>query len=205
MIIGIIDYGMGNLLSVQNAIEYIGQKVKIISNPAEIKSVDKLILPGVGAFDDCVQNLKSNGFIESLNEEVLINKVPILGICLGMQVMALSSEEGSLGSNGLGWFDAQIVKIQPSDNTFRIPHVGWSTLKTTSNSIFKAIPKENADFYFVHSYYMSCKNQDDVIATFEHGGEFTAAVHKENIYGMQFHPEKSQTYGLQILENFISI
>lgn len=205
MIIGIIDYGMGNLLSVQNAVEYIGQKVKIITNPAEIKSVDKLILPGVGAFDDCVQNLKSNGFIESLNEEVLINKVPILGICLGMQVMALSSEEGRLQSNGLGWFDAQIVKIQPSDNTFRIPHVGWSTLKTSSNSIFKAIPKENADFYFVHSYYMSCKNQDDVIATFEHGGEFTAAVHKENIYGMQFHPEKSQTYGLQILENFISI
>lgn len=205
MIVGIIDYGMGNLLSVQNAVEYIGQKVKIITNPTEIKSVDKLILPGVGAFDDCVLNLKSNGFIESLNEEVLINKVPILGICLGMQVMALSSEEGSLGSNGLGWFDAQIVKIQPSDNTFRIPHVGWSTLKTSSNSIFKAIPKENADFYFVHSYYMSCKNQDDVIATFEHGGEFTAAVHKENIYGMQFHPEKSQTYGLQILENFISI
>ena len=199
--IGIIDYGMGNLLSVKNAVEYLGFDTILISSPEEIISCDKLILPGVGAFPHCMRNLQEKGFINQLNEEVLVKKKPIMGICLGMQVMASFGDEVTR-TKGLGWFDAEVVLMHPSDPKCRIPHVGWSETECQSGFLFKGI-KGTPEFYFVHSYYMKCANEKDVAATFDHGGKFIAVVMKENIIGCQFHPEKSQEHGLIVLQNFI--
>lgn len=200
--IGIIDYGMGNLLSVKNAVEYLGFDAEIVSTPSELAHYKKLILPGVGAFPDCIKNIKENGFIQELNNQVLDNKKPILGICLGMQVMAKLGKEGGV-TEGLGWFDAEVELIIPNSDMCRIPHVGWSETTCVKHHLFDGI-KGTPEFYFVHSYYMKAENPKDVIATFDHGGIFTAAVAKNNIVGCQFHPEKSQEHGLIVLNNFIT-
>ena len=200
--IGIIDYGMGNILSVKNALESLGAEVKICQNPKEIEKTEKLVLPGVGSFGDCIKNLTQKDFVNALQKSVIIKKKQILGICLGMQVMAKKSYEGG-DFDGLGWFDAEVEKIKPSDSSLRIPHVGWNNLKYSKETfIFKNLP-ESFDTYFVHSYYMNCKNKEEVVATFEYGGNFTAAIQKDNIVAMQFHPEKSQDYGMTILDNFL--
>ncbi len=200
--IGIIDYGMGNLLSVKNAVEYLGFEVEIVSSPSDLDKFNKLILPGVGAFPDCIKNIRKNGFIEELNNQVLGKRKPILGICLGMQVMGKTGSEGGL-TDGLGWFDSTIDHIITNSDLCRIPHVGWSETTCSNHPLFENI-KTIPEFYFVHSYYMNVKNQNDVIATFDHGGVFTAAVAKNNIMGCQFHPEKSQEHGLIVLNNFIT-
>jgi glutamine amidotransferase len=200
-VIGIIDYGMGNLLSVKSAVEYLGFDAELISSPEQIASHEKLILPGVGAFPDCIKNIAEKGFLKELSKEVLENKKPILGICLGMQVMASLGHEGGK-TNGLGWFDSEVELIVPDNEKCRVPHVGWSETTCTSHKLFEGI-KGTPEFYFVHSYHMKCKNANDVIATFNHGGTFTAAVAKNNIIGCQFHPEKSQEHGLIVLSNFI--
>lgn len=200
--IGIIDYGMGNLLSVKNAVEYLGFDAEIVNKPSELAHYKKLILPGVGAFPDCIKNIKENGFIQELNNQVLINKKPILGICLGMQVMAKLGKEGGV-TEGLGWFDAEVELIIPNSDMCRIPHVGWSETTCVKHQVFDGI-KGTPEFYFVHSYHMKVENPEDVIATFDHGGIFTAAVAKNNIVGCQFHPEKSQEHGLIVLNNFIT-
>ena len=193
---------MGNLLSVKNAVEYLGFDAVIVNTPSELAHYKKLILPGVGAFPDCIKNIKENGFIQELNNQVLVNKKPILGICLGMQVMAKTGTEGG-ATEGLGWFDAEVELIIPNSNTCRIPHVGWSETTCVNHQIFDGI-KGIPEFYFVHSYHMKVQNHQDVIATFDHGGIFTAAVAKNNIVGCQFHPEKSQEHGLIVLNNFIT-
>jgi glutamine amidotransferase len=201
-VIGIIDYGMGNILSVKNALEMIGAEVKICHNPQDVTDVKKLVLPGVGAFRDCIDNLRRKKFVEVLEDQVIKKGKPILGICLGMQVMAKKSYEGG-EYNGLGWFDAEVVRLKPNDSSLRIPHVGWNNIEFKKNNyLFRNIP-ESPDFYFVHSYFMECKVPDDVIATCDYGGIFTASIQKSNIVATQFHPEKSQDFGLTVLQNFL--
>ena len=200
--IGIIDYGMGNLLSVYNAIEMCGANVKIINYPEELTKVDKIVLPGVGAFANCIKNLNEKGFINALESEVRSYNKPILGICLGMQVMARKSYEyGEI--EGLGWIDAEIIKIDSSSTSIKVPHVGWNGINLCKKSkLLKEIPN-NSDVYFVHSYYMDCKDKTDVAATCDYGTKITAAIERDNLYATQFHPEKSQSLGLKVLENFI--
>lgn len=192
---------MGNLRSVQKAFEKIGCDA-IISNDKEIiLDADKLVLPGVGAFKDGMKYLEELNLIETLNKKVLEDKTPILGICLGMQLLANKSYENG-ETLGLGWIDAEVVKFTFDTQNLKIPHVGWNDIsfKNNSNNLFSNIDNHK-DFYFVHSYYFKSK-EDVSIATTDYGFEFTSAIAKNNIFATQFHPEKSQTDGLQILKNF---
>lgn len=202
--IGIVDYGAGNLLSVHSALEELGFDASICSNPAQLDQFERVILPGVGAFSACMENLNRTGFKDALNEFVLQKQRPILGICLGMQAMARKSYE--FGEHeGLGWFDAEIVRLQPADPALRVPQIGWNSLQYARPCpLFKNV-KEGADVYFVHSYHMHCVNAEDVAAICDYGMHVTAAVSKDNIFATQFHPEKSQEFGLKILENFATL
>ena len=203
--IGIIDYGMGNLLSVANAVEMNGFEADIVDDANSLHKYDKFILPGVGAFKDCIENLHKKQFVKSLNTQVIEKEKPILGICLGMQVMAkIGFERGC--HEGLGWFDAEVVKLSPNDDELKVPHIGWSSIDhDDENTLFVKLPSL-VQVYFVHSYFMRCKNKENVIAAYEYGQEsVTAAVNKGNIFATQFHPEKSQDIGLQILNNFLSL
>ncbi len=204
-VIGIIDYGMGNLLSVYHAVNAVGAHAKICQNPEDLNAVDHIILPGVGAFSQCIRTLHEKGFVEALNESVIQKGKVILGICLGMQVMARTSHEGG-NHTGLGWFDAEVVKLAPSEKALRVPHVGWNKVTYTKDSrLFSGVSTSVADFYFVHSYHMKCAMQDDVLATCNYGEDITVAVKKDNIFAVQFHPEKSQDIGLKVIENFIKL
>lgn len=201
--IGIVDYGMGNLQSVKNALDYLGEDCMICSEPAQLDEVEKIILPGVGAFPDCMKNLHATGFVNALNRSVLEQKKPIMGICLGMQVMATTGHE--MGETpGLGWFDAEVILMNPDDPGIKIPNVGWENISHRSDSHLLSNFRTNPDFYFVHSYYMNCKNEEDM-ASWYHLGELkvTASVHKDHIFGTQFHPEKSSDFGREVLLNFI--
>lgn len=194
----IIDYGMGNLRSVQKAFEHVGHDALISRNQDDIRNASKIILPGVGAFKDAMHNLHSLGLIDLLNEEILEKKKPFLGICLGMQLIATKSYEFG-ETQGLGWIDAQVVPFPSTE--LKTPHVGWNGVQYANASpLFENIP-DNSDFYFVHSYYFDA---DRTYATgiCDYGTEFIASVQKENIYATQFHPEKSQIHGLKIIENF---
>lgn len=200
--IGIVDYGMGNLLSVYNAFDYLGADIKICKNPEELMDVTRIVIPGVGAFKDCIDRIVDSGFKEALDEQVLQKGKPILGICLGMQVMATKGLEGS-ENDGLRWVDATVVKLAPNDLRLRVPNIGWNDIRfDPSVFLFKGLPK-NADFYHVHSYFMDATDSKDVVATYEYGQTVTAAILKDNIFATQFHPEKSQDHGLKILENFM--
>lgn len=200
--IGIVNYGMGNLLSVYNAMDYLGAQTMICEHPEDLSKVDRIIIPGVGAFRDCINKINLSGFREALDEEVLIKGKPTLGICLGMQVMATKGTEGG-DYEGLGWFDAIVVKLSPGVATMRVPNIGWNdVLYDEKVALFKGLPKK-VDFYLVHSYYMRANNNSDIVATYDYNEKVTAAVLKDNIFATQFHPEKSQDHGLKILENFI--
>ena len=202
LMVGIVDYGMGNLLSVRNALESVGAEVTICGKPEDLGKADRIVLPGVGAFRDCMVNLREKGFIEALEEGVLRLGKPILGICLGMQAMAQKSFEGGQYT-GLGWLDAEVIRLQPNDPNLRVPHVGWNEADYRSGSpLFSGLPAL-PEFYFVHSYFMKCSDAEEVEATCDYGGAVTAAVRKGNIFATQFHPEKSQDYGLRFLENFM--
>ena len=201
--IGIVDYGMGNLLSVYNAFEYLGSPVMICKQPEDLKGVERIIIPGVGAFKDCISKINSTGFAEALQEEVVKKGKPTMGICLGMQVMGTRSFEGGEFA-GLGWFDADVVRLNPTDLTLRVPNIGWNTVSYKNDlHLFKGLPRA-PDFYLVHSYYVKANNIQDVVATYDYTFEVTASILKDNIFATQFHPEKSQDYGLQILDNFIN-
>ena len=199
----IVDYGMGNLVSVLKALKRLNTDVIISSKHDDIKMANKLILPGVGHFRNGITRLTDLGLIDLLNKRVLHEKIPILGICLGMQLFTEYSEEGD--SYGLGWFNAQTVKFSFNHNQkqYRIPHMGWNSLKVQDgDGILKGVGDENF-FYFVHSYYVKCRNRDEVLSMTNYGVEFDSTIQRDNIVGMQFHPEKSHSCGLKLLRNFV--
>lgn len=201
--IAIIDYGMGNKHSVYNALQYIGVEALITRDSDEIKKAERIILPGVGAFGAAMDNLQHYGLIDTLHEEVKIKGKPFLGICLGMQLLAEKGTEKGL-FRGLGWIDGEVIKLQPEDRRFKLPHVGWNDINIVNEvPLFKGLKKERA-FYFVHSYAMQLADKNDLAATSNYGVDFTAAVIKDNIFATQFHPEKSQKNGLTVLENFVN-
>lgn len=198
----IVDYGMGNVASIANMMKYVGVTVQISSDFSIISKADKLILPGVGAFDHGMKNLHQKDLLSILNESVIERKVPTLGICLGMQLMTQRSEEGLLP--GLGWIDAETIKFKFSceQNKLKIPHMGWNNVKVCKNTrLFKNSDLEQR-FYFVHSYHVVCKNTGDILAKTFHGYEFVSAIEYDNIVGVQFHPEKSHKFGMNFLRNW---
>lgn len=194
---------MGNLRSVQKAFERIGVSVKISNNPDEILKAEKLVLPGVGHFEQGVKNLKDRGLFTVLNEGVLKNKIPIIGICLGMQLMTDFSEEGNC--DGFGWIKGKTRKFSFQGNGLKIPHMGWNNLTISKpNSLYEGITSDNF-FYFVHSYYVSCDVESNILAETNYGNKFVSSFQKENIFGCQFHPEKSHDAGLKVLSNFVKL
>ncbi len=202
--IGIIDYGSGNIQAIQNIYKRLKIKTLIINKAEDVSSVTKIILPGVGAFDEAIGMLEKSGMRASLDEAVLKKKIPVMGICVGMQIMADESEEGSL--KGLGWisgsvkrFDINQINIVP-----KLPHLGWNNISFSENSIFNGIDKKTG-FYFLHSYFFKAKMQENVIATSFYHHDFHCAVNKNNIFGFQFHPEKSHSNGIKLFKNFSAI
>ena len=199
--IALIDYGMGNLLSVSKALEYVGGNVRLARTPAEAQGASGLVLPGVGAFGDGMAHLKETGFIPFLREKA-VSGIPFFGICLGMQMLMDSSEE-SPGVQGLSIIPGKVLRF--TENGLKIPQIGWNSIIPDAGSPFlRGIPKD-AFFYFVHSYYVCPENPADTAAVCHYMIDFTAAVNRGNIFATQFHPEKSQTCGLTILKNFVEI
>ncbi len=200
----IIDYGMGNLRSVLKKIERLYPSVCISSDVEEIQKAQKLVLPGVGHFANGVRKLKDSGIWDVLHQKVLEEQTPILGICLGMQLMARFSEEGN--AEGLGWFEAEVVHFKVSDKrTYKVPHMGWNTILPTRGSPLLSQIGPEAMFYFVHSYHMRCFDEKDSLTTTDYDYRFTSTIQKNNIYGTQFHPEKSHDWGEQLIRNFIEL
>jgi len=200
----IIDYGMGNVQSVRKAVERVGGTARITSNGDEIRTAEHLILPGVGYFSKAMQLLNRLDLIGPLTEAVNRHGIPILGICLGMQLFAAHSEEGDCP--GLGWIEAEIVHFTPQDVTpYKIPHVGWNMITPAGDTFLLSGVKPEDSYYFVHSYYMNCHRQQDILATTDYGISFVSLVNRNNIYGAQFHPEKSHSAGLKIINNFLHI
>ncbi len=198
----ILDYNVGNVSSIQNMIKRVGGQSKISADPKDIATASALILPGVGAFENGVQKLKASGLVDILQEQVLHKKKPVLGICLGMQLMTEGSEEGP--SKGLGWIKGQTRRFD-LDAGLKVPHMGWNQLQSTRPTALLEGLNELSRFYFVHSYYVDCLNTTDVAAKTEYGKIFTSVVERENIMGVQFHPEKSHRFGMTILSNFMRI
>ncbi len=201
--IGIVDYGLGNLTSVAGAVERLGYEPRITADPAELAAADKLILPGVGAFGDGMRKLQERGLVEPLSRLVLEDRKPILGICLGCQLMTRESEEFGR-HKGLGWLAARTVRLAPADPALRVPHVGWNDLLQRRPCVlFENVP-EDAVFYYVHSYYVAAENREEVAGECDYAGRFASVLHRDNIYATQFHPEKSQRHGLTLLGNFLA-
>lgn len=203
MSIVIIDSGVGNLESIRNMLKKAGYKALVSNHPEEIEQASKIILPGVGHFDAGMNNLKRHDLIPVLDKKARIEKVPVLGICLGMQLMAAGSEEGK--EAGLAWIPGKVVRFQFEDKARKIPHMGWSSVKLEKDSPLTNGLGEDPRFYFVHSYFFSCENAGDVLMTTEYGYRFTSAIQHENLMAVQFHPEKSHHFGLKLLSNFAAL
>ena len=209
MLVGIIDYGSGNIRSVFKSFEKAASllsseiQIKIIKNANELKKIEKIVLPGVGAFADCMEGLKKRpGLIEMLNLKVLKENKPFLGICVGMQLLANSSSEYG-HTEGLSWLEGKVDNIKAVTKEIKIPHMGWNSLIFYQNSPLLNNIKKGEDFYFVHSYQFDVKENNFVLATTNYGTDITAIVLKNNILGTQFHPEKSQKAGIQFIKNFL--
>jgi imidazole glycerol-phosphate synthase subunit HisH len=203
--ITIIDYGLGNVLAFVNVYNRLNIPVRVAKSAADLAAATKLILPGVGSFDHAMEQLDRSGMRESIDRLVVQERVPVLGICVGMQMLAKSSDEGQRA--GLGWIDGTVRKFDLSgmpQGTY-LPHMGWNDVKpTTAGGLFKGLEHE-ARFYFLHSYYFECRQQADVLAQTDYGPEFSCAVRRDNVYGVQFHPEKSHHFGSQLLSNFAEV
>lgn len=199
----IIDYGMGNLQSVAKVFTRLGINAIVSSDKKDIQKAEKLILPGVGFYAYGIKNLKKLNLLPTLNQKVLKDKTPILGICLGMQLFTSWGEEGD--AKGLSWIKGKTIRfIFPKEKSgLKIPHMGWNSLEVVKDSPLLAKIPQEASFYFVHSYYVVCEDKKDILATTDYGLPFTSMVQRGNIYGVQFHPEKSHRSGLTILKNFV--
>lgn len=203
--ITLIDYGVGNINAFVNVYKRVDVPVKIAKTKEDLIGAQKLILPGVGHFDHAMTQLNNSGMRDTLDKMVLLDKIPVIGICVGMQMMANNSDEGTL--EGLKWIDASVRKFDESkiNQVTRLPHMGWNDVKPVKDiPLFNGLEKD-AIFYFLHTYYFECNNPNDVMAVTEYGGEFASAAHHENKYGIQFHPEKSHSYGETLLHNFAKL
>ncbi|HRK02778.1 MAG TPA: imidazole glycerol phosphate synthase subunit HisH, partial [Oligoflexia bacterium] len=203
----IIDYGVGNLGSIQNMLQRVGVRSLVSSNSEEIHGAQRLIFPGVGAFDHGIKNLRARGLEPVLKEAVLSKRIPILGICVGMQLLANGSDEGA--EAGLGWIPGRVVKFSKVDPNMKIPHMGWNRVEPKSDlCLFRGLDSpefEDPRFYFVHSYYFRCERPNDILGTTEYYVPFVSAIRHENIWGVQFHPEKSHKFGMKLFRNFIEV
>ncbi len=202
--IAIIDYGMGNLRSIANMLDHIGAPAVITGDVDRIASAERLILPGVGAFGAGMRSIEERGLREILDQRVLKDRVPVLGICLGMQLMGRSSAEG--GAKGLGWLDAESRRFAFDERPdLKIPHMGWNLVDVAKPSSLFEDGALEPRFYFVHSYHFVCAEESDVLCTTHHGYDFTSAVERDNIQGVQFHPEKSHRFGMRLLAGFAGL
>ena len=203
--IAIIDYGLGNILAFVNTFKRLNIPVAVAENTGALTKATGLILPGVGAFDHAMELLQASGMRHTLDKLVLERKMPILGICVGMQILADSSEEGT--RPGLGWIPGRVCAFKPELQAagLPMPHMGWNDVHSVKNQrLFKGL-ETDARFYFLHSYFFECKKQENVAAVADYGMNFSCAVHSENVYGVQFHPEKSHQWGIQLLKNFAEV
>lgn len=200
--ISVLNYGLGNLGSIMNMLKHVRIPAKLISTPSEIYEASSILLPGVGSFDAGMKTLQDRNLIPALNEIALIKRIPVLGICLGAQLLMDSSEEGT--EKGLGWIKGNVLhftgKSEFVSRSLRVPHMGWSPIES-KNALFRNMD-EDMRFYFVHSYYLNPAIEEDVLCTAQYGGKFVAGVHKNNVTGVQFHPEKSHQYGMQFFKNY---
>jgi glutamine amidotransferase len=208
MNVTIVDYNSGNISSVINSFKEVAkEKIKIVvsSNLNKIKSSDKIVLPGQGSFKSCIDSLNSiDGLVDTLNEITIINKKPLLGICVGFQMFADVGYE-EIETQGLGWISGEVLKIDNQDGKFKLPHIGWNELNIVKDSqIFKDI-KNKSHMYFVHSYEFIPKDKNVISATTDYSSSIVCSVEKENIFGTQFHPEKSDKEGLKIIDNFLNL
>ena len=203
--IAIIDYGLGNVKAFANVYKKLNIPAIIAQHVKELKDVSKVILPGVGSFDSAMQKLEKSGMRQFLDEIVLYHHKPVLGICVGMQILAHSSEEGSLP--GLGWIDGEVRKFKPSSESYPIPvpHMGWNDIRIINQNGLLDGLDNNSRFYFLHSYFFHCRREEDILALTDYGGQFASIVNFANISGVQFHPEKSHQWGIRLLENFARV
>jgi glutamine amidotransferase len=201
--IAVIDYDVGNLAAVANMFKRLGVNCEITSDPDRVRQAARIVLPGNGAFDACMRGLHASGLVPLLEERVLVHKIPLLGICVGAQMLGRGSEEGS--EKGLGWIDMEVKRF-PEIPGLLIPHMGWCSVARPSSAVplLESIDPD-ARFYFVHSYFMQVAKSEQVLLKAHYGIEFTAAVQVENIVGVQFHPEKSHRYGKQLLSQFAGV
>ena len=203
--ITIIDYGVGNVLAFQNVFKRLSIPSKIAKCENDLMGSSKLILPGVGHFDYTMSQLNNSGMRDRLDELVLKEKIPVIGICVGMQMMAKKSDEGTL--DGLCWIDANVKKFDEAtiNHHTKLPHIGWNDVKPNENHpLFKGL-EQQAIFYFLHSYYFKCSNEENSISKTDYGINFSSSIQHDNIYGIQFHPEKSHSYGERLLKNFANL
>ncbi|PWR70100.1 imidazole glycerol phosphate synthase subunit HisH [Methanospirillum stamsii] len=200
----IIDIGMGNIGSILNMIKYLNFTANISRNKEDILSAEKIILPGVGSFDNAMKRLHEYDLISALNEQVIHKRKPILGICLGIQLFARKSEEGK--EKGLGWLDAETIRFKlDSEGSLKVPHMGWNTALPIDNPVlFKGMGLE-PKFYFVHSYHLQCNDPTDILSVTHYGYDFPSSIKHDNIYGVQFHPEKSHKFGKKLFYNFLEM
>ena len=206
--VSVIDYGVGNIGSVLNMLQHIGVSAEAITNPDQVKKSEKIILPGVGNWDAGVLRLQHSGLLDALRNRVLSDKVPILGVCLGMQLFLNSSEEGILP--GLGWIDGTVKAfnfsgINVTARRLPSPHMGWNSVTVIHDSTLTELLDENSKFYFVHSFHVDVKDSENIMLQTDYGYSFTSGIRKENIYGVQFHPEKSHRHGMNLIKSFASI